>query len=49
MLLDVQHRNYAKWANPQVLNLSYDIEKLMGIDNALRDQIEVRDSMDLIK
>lgn len=40
-LLDVQHRNYDKWANPQVLNLSYDIEKLMGIDNALQDQIEV--------
>ncbi|KAL7741509.1 hypothetical protein ACLKA6_000823 [Drosophila palustris] len=39
-LLDVQERNYAKWANPQVLNLSYDIEKLIGIENALLQQIE---------
>jgi len=42
-LLDVQERNYAKWANPQVLNLSYDIEKLIGIENALLQQIEVCD------
>lgn len=41
VLLDVQSSKYAKWAHPQVLNLSYDIEKLMGTDNALRDQIEV--------
>lgn len=43
-MLDVQRRNYDKWANPQVLNLSYDIEKLMGIDNALQDQIEVSEA-----
>lgn len=43
-VLDVQRRNYDKWANPQVLNLSYDIEKLMGIDNALQDQIEVSEA-----
>lgn len=41
VLLDIQERNYNKWANPQVLNLSYDIEKLMGIDNQLLQQIEV--------
>ncbi|EDW71227.1 cilia- and flagella-associated protein 44 isoform X2 [Drosophila virilis] len=40
VLLDNQERNYSKWANPQVLNLSYDIEKLMGIDNQLLQQIE---------
>ncbi|XP_062127425.1 cilia- and flagella-associated protein 44 [Drosophila sulfurigaster albostrigata] len=39
-ILDVQERNYEKWANPQVLNLNYDIEKLMGIENALLQQIE---------
>lgn len=42
VLLDNQERNYCKWANPQVLNLSYDIEKLMGIDKQLLQQIEVR-------
>lgn len=41
VLLDVQERNYNKWANPQVLNLQYDIEKLMGIDSQLLQQIEV--------
>ncbi|TDG46464.1 hypothetical protein AWZ03_007120 [Drosophila navojoa] len=40
VLLDVQERNYNKWANPQVLNLQYDIEKLMGIDTQLLQQIE---------
>ncbi|KAH8249465.1 hypothetical protein KR032_009855 [Drosophila birchii] len=39
-LLDIQDRNYAKWANPNVLNLSYDIEKLRGIETSLLQQIE---------
>jgi len=40
-LLDIQNRNYAKWSNPNVLNLSYDIEKLRGIEKSLMEQIEV--------
>ncbi|KAH8410145.1 hypothetical protein KR009_006835, partial [Drosophila setifemur] len=39
-LLEVQERNYAKWSNPNVLNLSYDIEKLRGIETTLLQQIE---------
>ncbi|KAH8293138.1 hypothetical protein KR044_006149, partial [Drosophila immigrans] len=39
-ILDVQDRNYAKWAKPHGLNLNYDIEKLMGIENGLLQQIE---------
>lgn len=52
VLLDVQNSKYDKWAHPQVLNLmklSYDIEKLIGTDNALRDQIEVCGSLSLTK
>ncbi|XP_034669320.1 cilia- and flagella-associated protein 44 [Drosophila subobscura] len=40
IILDIQERNYAKWTRPQVLNLSYDIEKLMGIEKSLLQQIE---------
>ncbi|XP_020806019.1 uncharacterized protein LOC110182328 [Drosophila serrata] len=39
-LLDIQDRNYAKWTSPSVLNLTYDIEKLRGIENSLLQQIE---------
>ncbi|KAH8333140.1 hypothetical protein KR074_006765, partial [Drosophila pseudoananassae] len=39
-LLDIQDKNMAKWSNPNVLNLSYDIEKLMGIEKSLLQQIE---------
>jgi len=47
-LLDIQNKNYAKWANPNALNLSYDIEKLRGIEKSLLDQIEVGNSPKLI-
>ncbi|XP_017043934.1 cilia- and flagella-associated protein 44 [Drosophila ficusphila] len=39
-LLDIQNRNFAKWSNPNALNLSYDIEKLRGIEKSLLNQIE---------
>ncbi|XP_030383032.1 cilia- and flagella-associated protein 44 [Scaptodrosophila lebanonensis] len=40
VVLDAQERNHEKWTKPNTLNLSYDIEKLVDIDNQMQRQIE---------